>query len=1193
MLISEYFQVRARLTLRSSSGNLVWFFTTLEVENYNANDLSLTALEYHPDRNPGREEEARAKFQTINSAHEVLTDPEQRLKYDSGRMRSSTTRSYGQTRAAGERNNPWQNAGAQWAPPPKPPPPSAFKRPPPPSAGAARYSNFATPNGVPKPSFDAKKTSQGWESMRSSQPRYNPSPPKPVPKDYTPQSGREESNNARHAPPPKARPGYEEFRAGTSPRAERTNPHRAQSSNDPPRRNGFMPGTPGGDEPPAPSRSAYSTRKYPVPEPPPRSAPPLDPLRQFRDKASSPYGSRVSTPYSSRGGEKTNPFESINLNRSKSTRAPSGQAASSAPNASAFPGASDRGRSASPPRTQHQRHLSPEPGIARADSDVHLGSSPKRTFSHANRRSNPNSTPKAHRTPIVEDNTSSDGGDSDSEVNPQSFGTRSRTFAKRRAQTTARAQESQGQTGNSGGSMGSNGEQARKINLAAFRDWWSSSDVKRNILNVLASDGPNSSNSTANNGAHGGKQDEPSMYAIPTNFTLSSNTSKYPTLKRATTLPTVVEEPALQATPTCPPQNIFPSTESKASLSSDSDHWSNQAQLAGSPVHSPSGEKACRATPPGKLTAFEAAQFRLLEELVRRNSSDGSLTKPGNAKSNELSNKDSGVTHGHATLHQISRGLPETQHVRETSKLPSSNSLYSSDFARYLSSAEMGSPSKRFKQYSSSQTSSSSDGSTFQSYMKQFSNANDSCATSFSFNGLDGKTSNDAPKAAFTSASAENISTTFTPEDWHGKFEAGDYFASDKNGPKGAPRSRSDSRSRTKSPIKPSRPVTRSQVNMRSQVPNIDPEILQQTADTESQMSPGGTKFNAEEWAKTFKPQTFAFPSPGGSNRPAARTPRRTRTGSSIKTSRTAANAAMVSEDDSSDDKGLFMGKRNSQSAATPTNSHNIPSNGTDSPNAMDVDPPLEQEADPVKTHRENGFAAFRNAANEARNVPLEPSRPDWRETNGVNNTVPQTASPKPNLPPRRSADFSTSKRRTTKSADEEDFKTNFEDLKNVEPLHNPATGLHSFADLTSNLPFPSQAAKTLTIDKDVLSGKLKLPNPPRAPDAPNTMSPSEWEPFLVVFKSYMVEWNTFNTQMIMHFVARKNQVDDMRVGWLEAFGDTQLKKYTDGLREDAQVRVHWDVACGKHEDAMAKFQYVKDRIRATPLKAAGRKKVL
>ena len=48
------------------------------------------------------------------------------------------------------------------------------------------------------------------------------------------------------------------------------------------------------------------------------------------------------------------------------------------------------------------------------------------------------------------------------------------------------------------------------------------------------------------------------------------------------------------------------------------------------------------------------------------------------------------------------------------------------------------------------------------------------------------------------------------------------------------------------------------------------------------------------------------------------------------------------------------------------------------------------------------------------------------------------------------------------------------------------------------------------------------------------------------------------------------------RAGWLEAFGDSDLDKYKEGMMEDLKVRAHWDVACEKHQAAIEKFQFFK-----------------
>ena len=313
----------------------------LIIAGHNLTSLS-TALSYHPDRNPGRESEVTAKFQKIQSAHEVLSDPNERAKYDAGHIKSNGKTGY--QGASGVRGNPWANAGSQWAPPPKPPG-SRNNRPPPPSAGAARYGKFETPktsaNTANEGAEARKKTYEAWESMRAQQePRPPPQtgagrsswkPPPPA-RDYTTASGRDETKSYKHAPPPKTKPGLDEHRANYSPNVS---PHRRARSTGAANRRGFTPATPGGDEPAAPKGAYFTTHKpQQAPEPPPRGPPPAstnniqpdsprqnvrpDPFRQFRERVD-PYETRQSTPYATHGGEKLNPFDNANLNRSKST----------------------------------------------------------------------------------------------------------------------------------------------------------------------------------------------------------------------------------------------------------------------------------------------------------------------------------------------------------------------------------------------------------------------------------------------------------------------------------------------------------------------------------------------------------------------------------------------------------------------------------------------------------------------------------------------------------------------------------------------------------------------------------------------------------------------------------------------------------------------------------------------------------
>ncbi|RFU30553.1 hypothetical protein B7463_g5797, partial [Scytalidium lignicola] len=316
------------------------------------------ALIWHPDRNPGREAEVTTKFQRIQSAHEVLTDLHERARYDAARSRSKSFASSGY--ASHARGNPYATSGSQWPPPPKPP--TARKSgAPPPSHGAQKYKNFEPP----KPST-YNPTQEGaqartnmytaWENMKSSQKPNTSQGWQGVPNqgptaaqafgtrradrasrqyqqstDYTSSKyGPDDGGYRKYSVPPRDRDPFDYF--GEAPGSRGSTPRRSRSTGAA-KRTGFMPSDPEGDEPPAANTSAYFTRRS---NPPPTSTPndfsaqqspraskPMaDPLKQFREQTDNPCEPRLSTPYATHGGEKTNPFDIPDLTRSKSTREP-------------------------------------------------------------------------------------------------------------------------------------------------------------------------------------------------------------------------------------------------------------------------------------------------------------------------------------------------------------------------------------------------------------------------------------------------------------------------------------------------------------------------------------------------------------------------------------------------------------------------------------------------------------------------------------------------------------------------------------------------------------------------------------------------------------------------------------------------------------------------------------------------------
>lgn len=269
------------------------------------------ALKYHPDRNIGKEAEVNIKFQTIQTAHEILTNPEQKTKYDTNRSRATSR----YPTASGVRGNPWQDAGSQWAPPPMRRPANPTR----PSATASRYASWAQP---PKTSReDPTDHAKAWDRMRpgaAARPGQNPAGASA----YQANS----QKTAKAAPPP------------VPPRTEAG--RKKQEASFGTRRTGF--GQPVPDEPPAPSSNYSSTRRTenifaqaaaqaqtrpvppkpapdtqtrqsrPVPPPPP-GFDPIDPLSQQFQGAS--VDGRQRTPYSAHGGEKFNPFDGTNVAR--------------------------------------------------------------------------------------------------------------------------------------------------------------------------------------------------------------------------------------------------------------------------------------------------------------------------------------------------------------------------------------------------------------------------------------------------------------------------------------------------------------------------------------------------------------------------------------------------------------------------------------------------------------------------------------------------------------------------------------------------------------------------------------------------------------------------------------------------------------------------------------------------------------
>jgi hypothetical protein len=340
--------------------------------------------------------------------------------------------------------------------------------------------------------------------------------------------------------------------------------------------------------------------------------------------------------------------------------------------------------------------------------------------------------------------------------------------------------------------------------------------------------------------------------------------------------------------------------------------------------------------------------------------------------------------------------------------------------------------------------------------------------------------------------------------------------------------------------------------------------------------------FNPDGW--DFGPQTFV-PQPAKSVSPT----RLSRTNSRKPKASKKSNYTNVVDDSSSEDEVLEWRGRKVQDEPP----------AAESPQAMDIDtPPVSnsippprppkipspqpphttpspQPAQPVGQPKQPAEAnqVPDTAAHTARDIYVEPSRPEWREgnvenANGIENRVESPRKPfNPN---------------NVGSEDSEEFLASFADLRNVAPFAQQSSGLKSFSDLKDNLPFESKPAPQIPIKLPAVH-PLIFPDAPTAPQIPTAaivggVQPSalSWETYVKDFENYMKQWDVFNAQVVDHFATRKSHIARTRAekgySFLETRGDTDIQEYYNWLEQDMDVRRRWTAACEEHEQRFREF---------------------
>ncbi|BDD57187.1 hypothetical protein MAP00_002576 [Monascus purpureus] len=300
------------------------------------------ALKYHPDRNPGREVEFISKFQAIQAAHEILCDPQLRLKYDTERLRAGHGKLYA---ASSQRANTARKPTTST----KPQPSTTFQASAT-STGAQRYASYARAPPWGKWQDDTQTKADAFRGFQEMKGGYNGRGWS----SFDPKTGTQPTANSYRASatPPRPKPvptaqstraksAYEYFKTASNP-----------PTPEPKKKHGFAPRTAGGDEPPARNTEAYNrahrhdrSNSYfeSVPSPTAKKTSTDSRYQSESSGRSTPVPGleRTSTKYFTTGGEKIS-LSSPGLGRSTSVRDPL-NGSGAVPNSQA-----GRNRSASP-----------------------------------------------------------------------------------------------------------------------------------------------------------------------------------------------------------------------------------------------------------------------------------------------------------------------------------------------------------------------------------------------------------------------------------------------------------------------------------------------------------------------------------------------------------------------------------------------------------------------------------------------------------------------------------------------------------------------------------------------------------------------------------------------------------------------------------------------------------------------------
>jgi hypothetical protein len=399
---------------------------------------------------------------------------------------------------------------------------------------------------------------------------------------------------------------------------------------------------------------------------------------------------------------------------------------------------------------------------------------------------------------------------------------------------------------------------------------------------------------------------------------------------------------------------------------------------------------------------------------------------------------------------------------------------------------------------------------------------------------------NSQPFDQSTDRRAGPASISPMPEDLNAKFDAarwsGDFFGASKQ---------------EKSPVK--RPTQSRRSSRAKSVGSIPDAPVHSTSENQPPLPPTEIpkKFEPDYWASQLKEGSFtnvaAVPPEHSPTRQSRVSSRKTRKNSKNARSDSKKNDSPIPPDNIvtiSDEEDSPAEKRDD-----------------DDGSAMDLDTPPPQKSAPNRTR-----ASSSSKESSSRPVPAIPKSPA--------------------LPPRND--------NATTDSSKKGFNLNA--FASVEPFApRQGQGLKDLSDLSSTLPFPSQAStetvqKSQSIEKPKRHGQdLLLPVKPRPPTRPVNMTPETWRRYLADFVVYMHHYATYTAQIVAHFAEERNSLEkSLREGgaWLcadlmngTAGGRNGLPAYKKTLERDRIVRRAWEDTIKEHEVALRAFEAVRDEV--------------